>query len=380
MSKTMLYVCLTALFVSLFPATAFSAEVSGLYESEVLVYSQKRSERARAMVSALAEVLIKVSGRSNVAQRDDVAKATRQPASFLQQYRYRALPDEAREQELASLEPEARVGAEPQTLFFRFDKNAVDKVLHDHGLPVWGSTRPSTLAWVAVQDESQRYLVGSSASEPLRQLLEQEARRRGLALLLPLMDLEDQTALGFADVWGGFRDPILRASTRYQPESVLVGRLFRPPDGEWQAQWTLLEGGQIQSWGGEGALPAEVIDEGVAGAVKVLAARYAPLTGDQSVGLLPLTVTEVRNLNDYARVARYLQSLQQVEHVQVQKVEADRITFELDAKGGGESIAQLIALGNVLAPYQSGGRDVGATLPSWQSDQARNGQIYRLIP
>jgi hypothetical protein len=161
---------------------------------------------------------------------------------------------------------------------------------------------------------------------------------------------------------------------------VLVGRLFRPPDGEWQAQWTLLEGGQIQSWGGEGALPAEVIDEGVAGAVKVLAARYAPLTGDQSVGLLPLTVTEVRNLNDYARVARYLQSLQQVEHVQVQKVEADRITFELDAKGGGESIAQLIALGNVLAPYQSGGRDVGATLPSWQSDQARNGQIYRLIP
>ena len=380
MSKTMICGCLALLLVGLIPVTAFSAEVSGLYESEVLVHSQKRSERAQAMAAALAEVLVKVSGRSNVAQRDDVAQAIRRPASLLQQYRYRALPDEVREQELASLEPAARSGAEPQTLYFRFDKNAVDKVLHDHGLPVWGSTRPATLAWVAVQDENERYLVGSASTAPLRQLLEQEARRRGMALLLPLMDLEDQRALRFGDVWGGFRDPILRASTRYQPESVLVGRLFRPLGGEWQAQWTLLEGGQIQSWGREGALPAEVIDQGVTGAVKVLAARYAPLTGDQSVGLLPLTVTEVRNLSDYARVARYLQSLQQVEQVQVLQVEADRITFELDAKGGAEGIAQLIALGNVLAPYQASANDAGAALPAWQSAQVRHGQIYRLIP
>lgn len=378
-SKTMICACLAMLLVGLVPA-AFSAEVSGLYEAEVLVYSQKRSERARAMAAALAEVLVKVSGRSTVAQRNDVAQAISRPASLLQQYRYRALPDEMREQELASLEPAARAGAEPQTLYFRFDKNAVDKVLHDHGLPVWGSTRPATLAWVAVQDESERYLVGSTSTEPVRQLLEQEARRRGLALLLPLMDLEDQMALRFGDVWGGFRDPILHASTRYQSESVLVGRLFRPLGGEWQAQWTLLEGGQIQSWGGEGALPAEVIDEGVAGAVKVLAARYAPVSADQSVGLLPLTVTEVRNLSDYARVARYLQSLQQVEQVQVLRVEADRITFELDAKGGAEGVAQLIALGNVLAPYQASTNDAGAALPAWSAGQARQGQTYRLIP
>ncbi len=359
----------------LLPLQVQAAEVRGLYEAEVQVFSQKRSERATAMAAALAEVLVKVSGRPDAAQVKGVAQAIRHPARFLQQYRYRPLAEERREQAVQEAALSGISRPEPQIVVFRFDRAAVDKVLRDNGLPVWGATRPATLAWLAVQDEGRRYLLGADSPEPVRELLSREAKRRGLALVLPLLDLQDQQALRFADVWGGFRDPILRASARYRTESILVGRMYRTSGGEWQAQWTLLEGEQSQSWAAAGALPAEVIDEGVSGAIEVLASRYAPVAGEQ-VGLLPVTIVNVRTLRDYARVSRYLQSLQAVEAVQVTRVDADQVTFELDVEGGPEAIAQTIALGNVLRRYQGMAGSDGHLL-SWAQ---RNTQTYQLLP
>jgi hypothetical protein len=364
-----------ALMLAMLPLVGMAAEVSGLYAAESQVFSQKRSERATAMVSALAEVLVKVSGRRDAALLPGVAQATRSPGKFLQQYRYRALSAEERERALQEAAANNVKAADPQIVLFRFDKAAVDKVLRDNDLPVWGATRPATLAWLAVQDEGNRYLVGNDSLEPARELLTREAQRRGLALLLPLMDLEDQQSLSFADVWGGFRDPILRASARYRTESVMVGRMYRTNSGEWQAQWTLMEGPQIQSWAAAGVLPAEVIDEGVSGAIEVLASRYAPVAGELA-GLLPVTVVDVHSLQDYARVTRYLQSLQPVGQVQVARVEADQVTFELAVKGGPDAIAQTIALGNVLQPYKPSSAANGE-LVQWAE---RNTQTYQLLP
>jgi uncharacterized protein len=359
----------------LLPTLALAAEVPGLYEAEAQVFSQKRSERAAAMVVALAEVLVKVSGQRDAALQKGVAKAIRRPARFLQQYQYRALSAELREQRLKEALLSGSVGGEPQNVYFRFDKAAVDTVLRNNNLPVWGATRPATLVWLAVEDESQRYLLSSGALQATESLLKQEAQRRGLALLLPLMDLQDQRNLTFADVWGGFKTPIMQASARYHAESILVGRMSRTVDNEWQAQWTLIENAQAQSWSAEGVLATEVIDEGVAGAVELLAARYAPVVGAQA-GLLPMTVMEVRSLQDYARVSRYLQSLQQVKQVQVAQVDGDQVLFELDVEGSPEAVAQTIALGSILRRQQDTER-ADAELPAWLN---RNKQIYQLIP
>lgn len=355
------------------PVTVFAARVGGLYEAEVQVYSQKRGERSLAMISALTEVLAKVSGQRDAALEGNLAKAVKNPARFLQQYRYRPLSEEARARELETAEP----GSDPQIILFRFDKTAVDKLLQENGLPVWGATRPTTLVWLAVEDEGRRYMVSSGSSEPMREQLMKEAHRRGLVALLPLMDLEDQMALSFSDVWGGFREAIDKASRRYATEAVLVGRLYRPVGGEWQGQWTLLEGGFIQSWRGFGVLPLELLDAGMAGAMDVLASRYAPTAGQQQEGLLPVTITDVRTLNDYARVTRYLNSLQQVSHVHTRRVEADRITFELDIQGSPESFSQTVSLGNVLSSFKPLSED-GAKAPvRWSSSYS---QVYQLLP
>jgi len=365
--------CGLVLILACLPASSFGAKVSGLYEAEVKVFSQKRSERSLAMISALAEVVAKVSGQRDAFKVGNVSKAAKRPARFLQQYRYRALSDEERQRELELAKP----GTEPQIVLFRFDKAAVDKLLRDNNLPVWGATRPATLVWLAVEDEGRQYMVGGDSLEPLREQLLRESRRRGLAVLLPLMDLQDQRALSFSDVWGGLSDSINQASLRYKAEAVMVGRLYRPRGGEWQGQWTMMESGTLQSWRGVGVLPGELLDEGVAGAIDVLASRYAPAAGLQQTGYLPVTVTDVRNLDDYARVSRYLISLQQVSQVHASRVEADRITFELDMRGSPESFSKTVSLGNVLTPYKSLSGETGEAAVSWASSFS---QVYQLLP
>lgn len=328
------------------PLLTMAAEVKGLYEAEMLVPDQSRGERGMAMSAALAEVVAKVSGRPDARLQPKVSRAISRPAQLLQQYRYRSLPND--------MPMDGVLGDDPQRVFFRFDKRAVDKLLRDSGLPVWGATRPSVLAWIAVEDAGRRYLLGADDAEALRLLVEEEANRRGLPLLLPLLDLQDQQQVGFADVWGRFREPVLQASRRYQTEALLMGRMYRLPDEGWQAEWWIVEDTESESWQSAGVLPVEVVADGMAVALDWLAGRYAGQGVQGEEGQLLVTVRELRNLADFARVERYLQSLQQVAQVSARQVTRDRVDFVLVLEGPPEGIAQTIALGQLLVPDAAG--------------------------
>lgn len=375
MMKSMCYGLLLCLCCLSFSVPA--AQVEGLYEAEIQVFSQKRAERATAMLSGLAEVLAKVSGQRDAALLQGVAQAIRSPARFLQQYRYKPMPEEER-QALMTVE-----GDDPQLIVFRFDKQAVDKLLSDNSLPVWGATRPSTLVWLAIEADGERRLLGGDEAEQAVKDLLREARRRGMAVVMPLMDLEDQVKLSFADVWGGFRETIEAASARYRTESILVGRLLRTPEGEWSARWSLLDKDGVRNWHADGALMAEVLDAGVAGSIEMLAASYAPKGGVAQAGLVPITVTAVHNLSDYARVTQYLQSLQLISQVHITQVEGDRIRFQLDAKGSEDEVVQTIGLGNVLSLETVAAKPLSSGMDEevyGLSSALGSGKTYRLRP
>lgn len=310
------------------------------------------------MSRALAEVLVKVSGRADVVEEPGIRRVLDKPAGLLQRYRYRPMSVGERqafqaEQRLnPDLKPAGRPDGDPQMVVFSFDKPAVDKLLTAQGLPVWGATRPSMIAWLAVQDDTGRYLLGAHSNEALSAQVVGAAQRHGLPLLLPLMDLQDQRALRFADVWAGFAEPVLQASSRYRTEAVLIGRLYPDRGGSWQAQWTVLESGVRQTWDTNAPGVDEIINLGISGATGILAARYAPAIGTQQPGLMPVLITGVRNLRDYSRVSAYLASLQQVTQVQVSQVEPERVQFDLVLEGVPEAVVKTIALGDTLRPVQ----------------------------
>ena len=111
------------------------------------------------------------------------------------------------------------------------------------GLPVWGSNRPNVLLWIALGDGHRRELLGETGADEFNIELKRQAQLRGLPVYYPLWDLEDTASLSLAEIWGSFLDRIDRASSRYQPDTILTARLQQESSGLWSANWNVnLEG------------------------------------------------------------------------------------------------------------------------------------------
>lgn len=314
-----------------------AAEVSGLYEAEVAVADQSRDARAQAVRVALAGVLVKVSGNANVVLAPGVAELLNRANQFVRQFRYiQARPGDG--------EPEAL------RLWVSFDSLAVNEALSGAGQAVWGHARPSLMVWLAIDEPGTRLLLGANDEHAARGELETLSRQRAAPLVLPLLDLQDQTKLNFAEVWAGFRDNIVAASQRYGTEAVLVGRLLAGRDGFLRARWNLYQAERTWEWVSSGNLSG-VLAGGVDGAVDVLAQLFAR-AGDTGVARLKLRVEQVADLAGYARALKYLRQLGPVEEAQPAQVLAGSVTFHVSLRGGAAGLAEAIGLGDklVLAP------------------------------
>jgi hypothetical protein len=262
------------------------------------------------------------------------AKLLEPPGRFVEQYRFNELP--------ASDDQPRRL-----MLWAQFDGVSLSRELRQAGLPYWGAERPDVLVWLAVDDRGQRYLLSETGAEPAVDAVRQSAQRNGLPLTLPLLDLEDQRALQFTDVWGGFFGRIEAASQRYRPQVILTGKLERDSArGVWRAEWQLVDQGNRQNWSSRADSLGAAVDAGVADAAASLAQRYA-VTATQA-GVRTLLVQGVRNLDDYARVSSYLTSLSPVDRVDVVGVRDQEVEFNLKLSADERNLQQLLTLGRVL--------------------------------
>jgi len=323
----------------LLPHLAMSAIVDGLYEAEISVPNQSKSERSKAMSEGLGEVFIKVSGNPQVITIDAIRDAMGKAGSYLQQFLYRRPAD------VKNANPNQ---SRNQVLWLLFDEKSINKILRDNSQPVWGRTRPSTLVWLAVEQDGGRFLLGSGGREEFGALLRYEAKRQGLALVLPLMDLQDQRQLSFSDVWGGFQDPIEVASQRYPAEAILVGRMSLSRSDIWTARWSLYEGSEPITWESQGRFAEEIIRLSLAQVTGTLASRYAVILDDDSGGEMRLSIQGVNSLEQYARINDYLQSLQPVQAVLPQTISDGAARYRLKIRGNADGVVRIIALGNVL--------------------------------
>jgi len=383
--KFLLSIYLLPLYFALLGIT-FSAQaaiVQGLYESEMLVASQSKGERDKAMKTALVEVLAKVSGRPDVSTMANITSALGKPSRYVQQYQYRKIPENS------YLLTEAASGS--QLIWFRFDEKAVNKLLQSSQLPVWGRTRPATLVWLAVEQDGERFLIGGNSQEEIRFAIEKEAKRRGVAVLLPLLDLEDQTKLNLTDVLNNSQEAIFQASARYQADAILVGRIGLSGNNSWQGRWILYEGGQGLSWNAQGSYSGELVSTGVTGALEILGSRYAQVYDNTTPGVFDIAVMDITSLEQFARVSNYFKSLEQVKELYPIYIDHESVTYRLDIRGNSSGLIQTFGLGNVLATVASPSENSAmnnAELKPFATDQTiqiretlpTTAHIYRLMP
>ncbi len=324
------------LFIFAFLAqNAHAIQVSGLYQATVAVADESAAKRNPAIKQALIQVLVKLTGDRNIRSSSDIAPLLDRPERFVQQYRYRQVDDQE-EQDVQSTE-----------LLVQFDEKALNEGLRSYGLTVWGKERPSVLVWLAQEQNETRRLVSFENSPEYLNMLDEGAAARGLSLLFPLLDLEDSSQISISDVWGGFKEPILDASSRYQADVILTAKIIKVLPNLWESKWTAYINNQTVSWTSQGELAEIVLKEGVDELADRIASQYAN-TGSSVSEVIEFLVTDVDNLDKYARVLAYLESVQSISSVQVRRVSRNNVMFTLINRGGLAAIEQSIALGKTL--------------------------------
>ncbi len=310
-----------------------------LFEAAVVVSSQKQAERSHAIKQAMGVVLQRVSGQRATLDTTAVESLSQNPERYLQQYRYFTVPE-----------------SQPPVLMLRvrFDGDAIKQALQLQGQGYWGSDRPETLVWLAVEEQGDRYLVSAQDENVVRTAMETASRRRGIPIIFPLMDLTDRARARLSDIWGGFFTQTMAASSRYEPQAILIGRVNRNPAGGWMARWHLRVAGNSSSWTDSNASLEGLMKDSMGDLGDSLASRFASGGSASSAHLVTISVHEIYTLAAYARVNKYLAALTPVIDVQVSQVDGPEIQYLVQLDGTLARLSQTIAIGTVLEPVPGG--------------------------
>ena len=313
---------------------AARAEVA-LYEAEVAWSDQSAAGRVAAFRRALRQVLVKVTGLRRFDDAAQIEALVENAQGLVQQYQLRTVTVTYGE-----------ASAQEPRLWARFDESAVDRLVRDAELPVWGRSRPSVLVWLVAESDGSLLMVGSEGTEGIAQVLQRGAGSRGVSLILPLLDLEDQVLAGPPELWMEAEERIRAASERYRPGSILIGRIDRGV--LWEARWSLLLPGAAQRWTTEGDLLDLVVDEGAQEAIDALAAHHASNVPETEGAVIVVSVSGVHDFKGYVRTMQYLESLDEVESVDVLMAVSGRLRLGLKLRTGVAGLRGVLALGSTL--------------------------------
>ena len=321
-------------------SVASAATVQGLYSVTVPLDPSAREPAAAAQQAAMAVLLVRITGNRGAALDPAAQPLLAAPREYVNSS-----------------------GELPGGLYrVEFRRGPVESALMSLGMRVWGPERPLTLLWVGVDDGvGGRALLGANETTELgggvtpaaramlktvRDEISLAAEERGLPIALPLLDLEDLSAVTFPDIAGGFDDRILAASARYRADAVLIG-VVRPGVFGNEVDWLFVNGFE------RARLPPGAVRGGLDAAADRFAADLATLGG---ASLTSLTVHDVQSSADYARVMSYLERQSVLERIDVESFGNGTLTLRVAARGDAAVLGRVLALGGVLRPATFGGQ------------------------
>jgi hypothetical protein len=339
--------------------TAGAATAEWLYDVDVPVADQSVDARAAASKQALRIVLMRVSGLRELPMNAAVTSALGSAQRYYVEYRYHEAED-------------AAVGAAPgamvQVLSLRFAEAAVQRLIVDAGLPLWSSNRPTTVAWIVVADGSSRAVLGASDKNPLLNSLRARASERGLPLVVPLMDLDEQLEVTDAVVWNGVPQVIEAASQRYAADQILLGRISRSPRSTWVADWQLWAADLDKQRFNMESPTAEAVGASIADRLADdLVARYVVYGGAQQ--RLQIRVDGIGSTMQYGALLKYLGGLEFVDSVQVEEVRPGVVLLALATRTPWDRFRDLLALDGSLVPPDAIEGGAERHLLVWRGDQ-----------
>ncbi|WP_158968677.1 DUF2066 domain-containing protein [Paraglaciecola sp. L3A3] len=329
---------------------ANAAVIHDLFDTKIAVIDQSDNNQTNAFKQGLKQVLIKVRGKTDVLKNPQIRKGIVGAKRLVHSYRY--------ENEQGQL-----------YILISFDRERVENLIRNAGLPIWDKRRPDSIVWLAIQtsDSTSRAIVTADSQPRLFAQLEVQAKTRAIQLVYPLWDLDDVQQLTVYDIWGGFSQQIARASERYGVKSIISARIYPAAQvlsetekqaplsltsNIWYADWTTIESGKLLA----GQVQSDSIEQLGIKLVDILADQ---LSDKYSIDLnnlhsskrkVEIVINNINSLQDYVDVSVFLENLSVVNSASLIKQKGARATFELDLLGEFSDLQNAFSLDNKVKP------------------------------
>jgi hypothetical protein len=283
--------------------------VQGLYDVSVPVENRSDKVRDAAFSDAMVAVAVRVTGQRGAGQK--LVQALPQARKYVQRYGYPAAG----------------------TLEVGFDPNSIDQALSAAGLPLWGRERPATLICLAVDDGQRQWLTGSGSGAA--DLVNKAATDRGVPVVWPAMDREEQSKLDAMLASGANPAELAQIMSRYKANAVLLGRTRGGA-----TRWQLLYNGQAAEANGS-------LEDGIHLAADTFASVFAVTAN--TINSVELEIAGMANLDAYAQTLNYLEGLTLVRNVAVEHVQGDTVQFRVAVRGDATTLERALQLDNRFA-------------------------------
>ena len=328
------------LFLGLFSGQVFADSGRGmnLYEVWVPVDNQSASQRQDGFRRGFDIVLKRLTGRTDLKSVPGIADARQQVSHLVSQFNYSDQPEAKQE-----------LTGQRYQLDVRFSESAINQLLRENNLPLWGGGRPPVLVWLAKETDGRREFIGSLGESHVRDDIGRAADEWAIPVIYPLLDFEDAGAINISELWGLFTDPIRRASTRYGVNAVMAVRVWPAENNLWNARSLFLFQGQVYSEDFMGVTAQELSETVVSDAARHLADYYAVATNSSPDRPVRVRIDNVNDVESYAGLMAYMDGLTAVRSVTPVRVKDASVLLDVEIDGTMEQLNAAIGLGRRLS-------------------------------
>ncbi len=309
---------------------AFAEVLKDLYQVELPIDPHATTaEATNPSKEAFKALLLKMAG-SKILEKPSIRKAINDPDVYVKQLSYH---------QNAEGQPLVRV---------QFNDALVDRLLKEAGTTTLGENRPLTLLWLVLEDAQGIHLVSADTDPTLLSSIEVAFKKHGVPLVLPLMDLQDQSQITAEDIRSKDFTKVQELSKRYHPEYMVLG-VLKQNEG-WVATWSTISEISWESKAGDQALLWDALIEHLLNQWKTqvtvpIASKQKPI-----IRHLTLHISGVTQAEDYAKMMRYLEKFPFVSKVAIQQIGPNFINLHFSSTLAQDKIMHAIEKDELLVP------------------------------
>lgn len=222
-------------------AAKTAQHMAELYKAETIVTGTGKTERLRGFIIGAQQVLIKLTGRPNLAKTKRAQSIFALAPGLVAEHSY-----EDRMKDIP-IHDEQGTRDRPHFLRMSFDPQKFDAALSRAGIKKWEGKRPKVAVWLGIREARERYVLSREGDKGYgqREVLKEASKLRGIPVILPAADQKD---IDYNDIVKRNWSALLSASRPLGADAILYGTLEFDGNVSWNSQWVMAGGRAYAKW------------------------------------------------------------------------------------------------------------------------------------